>query len=88
LPQALADQLLALWRQALELRIILHDASLLRGGQFTQASENSSRLGTLLRSIPARPAIPFLPARRGGRLRPTSGICTLLVTALRMDHGG
>ena len=61
LPQALADQLLALWRQALELRIILHDASLLRGGQFTQAFENSSRLGTLLRRTPAGAAIGFCP---------------------------
>lgn len=71
LSQVLADQLLAIRRQALELRIVRHNASLLLGRQFAQASENRSRHGTLLLSISARPAIRFLAARKGGRLRTT-----------------
>ena len=70
LPQALADQLLALRRQALELRIIRHNVSLLRGGQFTQPLENTPRLGTFLRTTPASPAIGFLPTRTGRWVRP------------------
>lgn len=77
LPQALADQILALRRQALELRIILHDAPLLRRGEFTQVPENSARQGALLRRTPIGAAIGFPPA---------AGIRILADVSLRMNQ--
>ena len=74
LPQALADQLLALRRQALELRIVRHNASLLIGGQFTQAPEKSSRLGMLLGRTSTGAAIRFHPTRWGNLFHPARAV--------------
>jgi hypothetical protein len=87
LAQVLADHLLVFWGQALELRIIRHDASLQRGRQFTQAPEKGSGLGRRLLRTPAGAATGFHRTRRRSRRRPSRGICALVAAALRKDQG-